>query len=256
MLATNVKLTQPEEKKGMASYLVTGGVPLCGRVRISGSKNAALGIIAAAMVVDGPSRIENLPHVSDINTLLTICRNIGAEVEWIDSTTVRINPQTINTYHATDEQVRSLRGSYYLLGALLGRFGKVCLALPGGCDFGSRPIDQHLKGFEALGATAEETQCEVSLKAERLTGSNVFLDIVSVGATINIMLAAVKAQGVTVIDNAAKEPHIVDVANFLNAMGVNVRARGRMSFVFQDVPYCRGDAVTPLFPIRLRPAHT
>lgn len=212
----------------MSSYRIRGGKRLTGEVPISGSKNAALGVLAAAMAVDGPSVIENLPQVSDIKILLKIFAKLGAEVEWLSDDSVRIDPTTVETHKALMEEVHQLRGSYYLLGAFLGRFKKVRLLLPGGCDFGSRPIDLHIKGFTALGATEHPMQGGViHLDAERgLKGSSIFLDIVSVGATINIMLAAVHAEGTTVIDNAAKEPHIVDVANFLNAMGAEVRGAG------------------------------
>lgn len=212
----------------MSSYRIRGGKRLVGDVPISGSKNAALGVLAAAMAVDGPSVIENLPQVSDIKILLTIFEKLGAEVEWLSEDSVRIDPMTVTTHEALMEEVHKLRGSYYLLGAFLGRFKQVRLLLPGGCDFGSRPIDLHIKGFTSLGATEHPMQGGViHLDAERgLKGSSIFLDIVSVGATINIMLAAVHAEGTTVIDNAAKEPHIVDVANFLNAMGAEVRGAG------------------------------
>lgn len=211
----------------MSSYTIQGGHRLCGQVKISGSKNAALGVLAAAMAVDGPSIIENLPQVLDIHILLDIFIALGATVERLSENTVRIDPRTVQNSDARLESVRQLRGSYYLLGAFLGRFHEVKMYLPGGCDLGSRPIDLHIKGFEALGAEYHmEQDGVISLKADKLQGTGIFLDQVSVGATINIMLAAVRAEGTTVIDNAAREPHIVDVANFLNAMGADIRGAG------------------------------
>lgn len=224
----------------MSSYIVKGGQRLEGRVKISGSKNAALGVIAAAMAVDGPSIIENLPEVIDIHLLLGICQELGAKVEYLDNGTVKIDPRTVNTSTALLESVKKLRGSYYLLGAFLGRFSEVCMYLPGGCNLGKRPIDLHIKGFESLGADFQMTEDEIiSLKADKLQGASIFLDQVSVGATINIMLAAVHIPGTTVIDNAAREPHIVDVANFLNTMGADIRGAGT------DVIRIRGKSVLP-----------
>ena len=210
----------------MSSYKITGGHPLSGHVKIGGSKNASLAVLAAAMVLDGPCVIENLPTISDVDVLLQIFSDIGATVEYLAPGKVRLDATTINTHEVLHDRVTKLRGSYYLLGALLGRFGKVALRMPGGCDFGVRPIDLHLKGFQALGAETEVGYGIVSCHADALTGGGVFLDTVSVGATVNIMLAAVKANGKTVIDNAAREPHIVDVANFLNAMGADIRGAG------------------------------
>ena len=210
----------------MGSYIIKGGKALKGKVKIGGSKNASLAVLAAAMVIDGPCIIDNLPAISDIDVLLQIFSDIGATVEYLEPGKVRLDARTINTHEVLHDRVTQLRGSYYLLGALLGRFGKVALRMPGGCDFGSRPIDLHLKGFQALGAKTELGHGIVSCQSEALTGGGIFLDTVSVGATVNIMLAAVKARGKTVIDNAAREPHIVDVANFLNAMGADVRGAG------------------------------
>lgn len=224
----------------MSSYIIKGGNKLEGRVKISGSKNAALGVIAAAMAVDGPSIIENLPEVIDIHLLLDICQELGAEVTYLDNGTVRIDPRKVTTSTALLESVKKLRGSYYLMGAFLGRFGEICMYLPGGCNLGKRPIDLHIKGFESLGAAFHITEDEmVFLKAPKLQGASIFLDQVSVGATINIMLAAVHAEGTTVIDNAAREPHIVDVANFLNTMGADIRGAGT------DVIRIKGKAILP-----------
>ncbi|MDD2533442.1 MAG: UDP-N-acetylglucosamine 1-carboxyvinyltransferase [Eubacteriales bacterium] len=210
----------------MASYLVRGGLRLTGDVTISGSKNAALGIIAAATILDGPCKIENIPDVADINVLLEIIKSLGAEIRRDSEGSLYIDPMPIDSWSADNERVRSIRGSYYLLGAMLGRFQNASILMPGGCNFGTRPIDQHMKGFEALGAHVSIEHGRISLHAEKLKGENIFLDVVSVGATINIMIAATKAEGITVIENAAKEPHIVDVANFLNTMGANIRGAG------------------------------
>lgn len=233
----------------MSSYLVRGGNKLSGKVRISGSKNAALGVLAAAMAVDGPSIIENVPEIIDINILLGIFRELGAEVDVLAEGTVKINPTTVTDSEALLESVRKLRGSYYLLGAFLGRFGQVRMFLPGGCDLGSRPIDLHIKGFESLGAKFEmEENGIISLKADRLKGSSIFLDQVSVGATINIMLAAVHAEGTTVIDNAAREPHIVDVANFLNSAGANIRGAGTEVIRIEGRPHLGAEMTYAIIP--------
>ena len=217
-----------QEMRGntLASYIVRGGNRLCGDVTISGSKNAALGIISAAMLLDGACKIENIPDVADINVMIEICKELGAQVRRDAEGCIYVDPQTINTHEAVQDKVRSIRGSYYLLGALLGRFGQASLYMPGGCNFGTRPIDQHMKGFEAMGAEVLIEHGIINVKAENLRGEHIFLDVVSVGATINLMIAAVKANGVTVIENAAREPHIVDVANFLNTMGANIRGAG------------------------------
>ena len=210
----------------MRSYLIKGGKPLNGRVKIGGSKNASLAVLSAAMAADGPCVIDNLPAISDIDTLLQIFSDVGATVERLGPGKVRLDARTIHTHEVLHDRVTKLRGSYYLLGTLLGRFGKVALRMPGGCDFGVRPIDLHLKGFQSLGAETSVAHGIVSCEARELTGGGIFLDTDSVGATVNIMLAAVKAKAKTVIDNAPREPHIVDVANFLNAMGADVRGAG------------------------------
>ncbi|MDD2427044.1 MAG: UDP-N-acetylglucosamine 1-carboxyvinyltransferase [Eubacteriales bacterium] len=232
----------------MRTYHIEGGHRLAGDVPIGGSKNAALAIIAAAMVVDGPSVIENLPEVRDIDTLLKICSDLGAKVERQNSTCVRIDPSSINTHEAMQPLMESIRGSYYLMGALLGRFKKVKLRMPGGCDFGSRPIDLHLKGFQALGARTEVAHGNVSCEADQLVGGSVFLDTVSVGATVNIILAAVKAEGKTVIDNAAREPHIVDLANFLNTMGADIRGAGTDVIRIEGRPYLPANQEYAIIP--------
>ena len=213
----------------MEKLVVKGGKRLCGEVIISGAKNAAVAIIPAALLVDGVCIIENIPAIKDVTVICSILEELGATVEFLDKYTVRIDSSNVNKYTAPYEHVRKMRASYYLLGALLGRIKKADVALPGGCNFGSRPIDQHLKGFRALGAViddcAEETGA-IYAETDGLVGTDIYLDVVSVGATINIMLAAALARGTTIIENVAKEPHIVDVANFLNAMGANIKGAG------------------------------
>lgn len=210
----------------MASYIIRGGQRLVGEVTVSGSKNAALGIIAASTILDGPCRIENIPDVADINVLLEICKTLGAQIKRDHEGALLIDPTAIITHEVTHDKVRSIRGSYYLLGAMLARFRRASIYMPGGCNFGPRPIDQHMKGFEALGAVVTIEYGKIQLDADALKGEHIFLDVVSVGATINIMIAAAKAEGTTVIENAAREPHIVDVANFLNTMGANIKGAG------------------------------
>ncbi len=212
----------------MEKFIINGQRKLHGSVNISGSKNSAVAIIPAVLLVDGVCEIDNVPGIKDVKMLLEIISKLGARVEdGIDkSNKVMIDAKGVNDYVATFDMVKALRASYYILGALLGRFKKAEVAFPGGCDFGSRPIDQHIKGFEALGATVEIDHGIIKVSAEKLVGTRIYLDVVSVGATVNIMLAACKAEGVTIIENPAKEPHIVDVANFLNAMGANVKGAG------------------------------
>ena len=210
----------------MKQYIIKGGRPLQGEVQIGGAKNAALGIIVAAIMADEPVLIENLPEVDDVKVLLDAIEGIGAVVERIDEHTVRINGAVINDVNVDDEYIRKIRGSYYLVGALLGKYKKAVVALPGGCQIGSRPIDQHLKGFEQLGATVTIHNGKIDAYAETLIGSHIYLDCPSVGATINIMMAASLAPGRTILENAAREPHVVDVANFLNSMGANIKGAG------------------------------
>lgn len=226
----------------MEKYVINGGNVLNGEVTISGAKNAAVAIIPAVILCDEPCRIENIPNISDVSLIGRILQQLGAEVKRIDKSTLFIDPRKINSFVATDDLVRGMRASYYLLGALLGRFHQAKVALPGGCNFGARPIDQHLKGFQALGARHELVNgaiIDVS-SGSRLKGNNVYMDVVSVGATMNIMLAAVKAEGLTVIENAAKEPHIVDLANFLNSMGAQIRGAGTDVIKIRGVDYLRG----------------
>lgn len=210
----------------MEQYMIKGGNPLVGEVVISGAKNAALGILAASIMTDEDVIIENLPDVSDINVLLEAIEEIGAKVERIDRHTVKINGSTIHDISVDDEYIRKIRASYYFLGSLLGKYKSAQVPLPGGCNIGSRPIDQHLKGFSALGADVRIENGAVIVHAIDLVASHIYLDLVSVGATINIMMAATMAEGQTIIENAAKEPHIVDVANFLNSMGANIKGAG------------------------------
>ena len=210
----------------MNQYIMKGGSPLVGDVVISGAKNAALGILAASIMTDDDVIIENLPDVRDINVLLEAIQEIGARVDRIDRHTVKINGSTIREVSVDDEYIRRIRASYYFIGALLGKYKSAQVPLPGGCDIGSRPIDQHLKGFRALGAKIEIECGAVHAHAIDLVGAHIYLDMVSVGATINIMMAAAMAEGMTIIENAAKEPHVVDVANFLNSMGANIKGAG------------------------------
>lgn len=210
----------------MEQYIMKGGNPLVGEVTISGAKNAALGILAASIMTDEDVTIENLPDVRDINVLLEAIEKIGAYVKRIDAHTVLINARNIREVSVDDEYIRKIRASYYFIGALLGKYKSAEVPLPGGCNIGSRPIDQHLKGFRALGASVEVENGAVVAHAIDLVGSHLYLDVVSVGATINIMMAATLAEGETIIENPAKEPHVVDVANFLNSMGANVKGAG------------------------------
>lgn len=210
----------------MEQYIIKGGKPLHGEVTIGGAKNAALGILSAAIMTDETVTIENLPNVRDINVLLQAMEGIGAKIERINEHVVKINGSNISRINIDYEFIRKIRASYYLLGALLGKYSQAQVALPGGCNIGSRPIDQHIKGFEALGASVKIEYGMIHASAEKLVGNHIYLDMVSVGATINIMLAACMAEGQTTIENAAKEPHIVDVANFLNSMGANIKGAG------------------------------
>ena len=210
----------------MEQYVIKGGNPLVGEVEIAGAKNAALAILAAAIMTDETILIENLPDVRDINVLLEAIAGIGAQVERIDKSTVKINGSTIGDVSVDYEYIKKIRASYYLLGALLGKYKHAEVPLPGGCNIGSRPIDQHLKGFRALGADVDIMHGAIVAKADELHGSHIFLDVVSVGATINIMMAASLAPGRTILENAAREPHVVDVANFLNSMGANIKGAG------------------------------
>jgi len=209
-------------------YVIRGGRPLSGEVSVSGAKNAALGVIAASSLVEGVTRIENIPKILDVTLMLEILRELGAKVRLVNGSTVEIDSTSIVNTSASYEAMRKIRGSYYFIGALLGRFGHAVVAMPGGCDLGVRPIDQHIKGFEALGAEVKVKSGFIHATARegRLKGAHVYFDVITVGATINVMIAATMADGLTVIENAAKEPHVVDTANFLNSMGANITGAG------------------------------
>lgn len=239
------KTAQTEKRYGSVPHLdkfvINGGLPLKGEVTVSGAKNAAVAIIPAVILADEPCRIENIPNISDVTFIANILAEIGAKVRRINKSTLEIDPTGIRTSIATYEQVKGMRASYYLLGALLGKFNQAQVAMPGGCDFGVRPVDQHLKGFAALGAKHELINgAVISVSAEQLVGAHIYLDVVSVGATMNIMLAAVKAQGMTVLENAAKEPHVVDLANFLNSMGADIRGAGTDVIKIRGVQHLHG----------------
>ncbi|HIU67591.1 MAG TPA: UDP-N-acetylglucosamine 1-carboxyvinyltransferase [Candidatus Caccomorpha excrementavium] len=210
----------------MEQYIIKGGKPLAGEVCIGGAKNAALGILAAAVMADETVTIENLPDIRDINVLLQAIQEIGATVERVDRHTAKINGANIHSVIVDNDYIRRIRASYYMLGSLLGKYKHAQVAFPGGCNIGSRPIDQHIKGFEALGAQVQIQHGLIQAEAAKLTGSHIYLDCASVGATINIMMAACLADGQTIIENPAKEPHVVDVANFLNSMGANIKGVG------------------------------
>lgn len=228
----------------MEQYVIKGGNPLVGEVTIGGAKNAALGILAAAIMSDEDVLIDNLPDVSDINVLLQAIASIGADVVRIHRNAVKINGKNIHSYCIDDGFIRKIRASYYLLGALLGKYKEAEVALPGGCNIGSRPIDQHIKGFRALGAKVEINNSMIVAKAEQLKARHIYLDVVSVGATINIMMAAAMAEGRTILENAAKEPHIVDVANFLNSMGADIKGAGTDVIRIQGVQKLHGTEYT------------
>ena len=210
----------------MEQYVIRGGIPLVGEVEIAGAKNAALPILSAAIMSDETVTLENLPDVNDINVLIEAIEKIGAHVERVDRHTVKINGSTIRDWAVDYESIKKIRASYYLLGALLGKYKEAEVPLPGGCNIGSRPIDQHLKGFRAIGADCRISHGTVIAKCRKMVGAHIYLDVVSVGATINIMIAASRAEGRTIIENAAKEPHVVDAANFLNSMGANIKGAG------------------------------
>lgn len=210
----------------MEQYVIKGGKPLSGEVEIGGAKNAALAILAAAIMTEDTVIIDNVPDVSDTNVLLQAMQEIGVIVERVGRHSLKINSRNVSNYRVEYEYINKIRASYYLLGALLGRFNNAEVALPGGCAIGSRPIDQHLKGFKALGAKVDIAHGMVCAKADSLRGNHIYMDVVTVGATINIMMAAALANGKTIIENAAKEPHVVDLANFLNSMGANIKGAG------------------------------
>lgn len=237
------KVSDDATKEGyiLIKYIVQGGTKLSGSVTISGAKNAAVAILPATLLVSGPCRIENVPDISDVRLLLEILRDMGAEIHRYGRNTLEIDCSRARNATAPIELVRRIRASYYLIGAELGRFGHAYVAMPGGCNFGVRPIDRHIKGFELLGSTVTIGEnAIIDAAAERLEGSSVYFDEASVGATVNVILAAVKAKGLTVIENAAKEPHIVDLANFLNSMGADIRGAGTDTIKIRGVEHMHG----------------
>lgn len=222
-------------------YIINGGNRLEGEVEVSGAKNAAVAILPAVVLSDGICRIENIPNIADVASSLEILAHLGARVRRINKNTVEIDPRGVSPVVVPHDLARQMRASYYFIGVLLGRFGTARVSMPGGCNFGVRPIDQHLKGFTALGAEVSPMeQGMIEVTAQRLVGNSIYLDMVSVGATVNIMLAAVRARGTTVIENAAKEPHIVDLANFLNTMGADVRGAGTDVIKIRGVDHLDG----------------
>ena len=224
----------------MEKFVIIGGKRLIGSVKISGAKNAAVAILPGVLLAESPCIIENLPEISDVTAICSVLRELGASVRFINASTVEIDPTGVNSFIVSKEMAQSMRASSYFLGALLGRMNRARVAPPGGCDFGVRPIDQHIKGFEALGAKVTIENGMVEARTGRLGGGSIYLDVVSVGATVNIMLAAVKARGVTVIENAAREPHIVDLANFLNSMGANIMGAGTNVIKIRGVEHLHG----------------
>lgn len=232
----------------MDRLIIRGQKRLKGEVTVSGAKNAALGVLPAALLLNDSCVIENVPNILDIAILRRIMESLGTKFEEIDANTLKVDTSQVNSYMATSDDMHRLRGSYYLMGALLGRFKKAVVTFPGGCNFGVRPIDQHIKGFESLGAKVEIEHGHIKLTAHKLVGANIYLDVVSVGATINIMLAAVKAEGLTTIENAAKEPYIVDIANFLNAMGADIKGAGTDIIRIRGGKELKGNVVHSIIP--------
>jgi len=232
----------------LEKLVVKGPTPLKGEVTISGAKNAAVAILPATLLIDGVCTIENLPNISDIKISCEILEKLGAKITWNNKNSITIDTTNINTTKAPLDLTSKFRASYYLIGAMLSRKGEIEVGMPGGCKLGARPIDQHIKGFERLGATVTVEKGTISAKAKKLTGNSIYMDIVSVGATINVMLSAVLAKGTTTIDNAAKEPHIVDVANFLNTMGADIRGAGTDMIKINGVEKLSGNATYSVVP--------
>ena len=232
----------------MEKLVINGGTPLKGEVSIGGAKNAAVAILPAALLINGKCTIENIPNISDVKISCEILKKLGVKIDWIVKNTVTVDASNVTEHKAPLDMTSKFRASYYLIGALLSRCRDVEVGLPGGCNLGARPIDQHIKGFEALGAVVDVSKGKIHAKADKLVGSSVYLDVVSVGATINIMLASVLAEGTTVIDNAAKEPHVVDVANFLNTMGADIRGAGTDMIKINGVPELKGGATYSVVP--------
>jgi UDP-N-acetylglucosamine 1-carboxyvinyltransferase len=232
----------------MEKLVITGPTPLRGDVKISGAKNAAVAIIPATILINGICTIENLPNISDVKTYCEILESLGVKVTWINRHTVQIDSRKITSSTASLELTRKFRASYYLIGSLLGRCGRAEVGLPGGCNLGPRPIDQHIKGFESLGAHVDVSSGNITATCEKLKANSIYMDIVSVGATMNVMLASVLAEGTTTIDNAAKEPHIVDLANFLNTMGADIRGAGTDVIKVNGVKELKGNATYSIVP--------
>ena len=232
----------------MEKLVITGKTPLKGEVTISGAKNAAVAILPATLLIDGVCTIENLPNISDVKKSCEILEGLGAKIKWNTPNEITIDTRNITQTEASEELTSKFSASYYIIGSMLGRTGKISVGMPGGCKLGARPIDQHIKGFEALGAKVEVGQGKISASAEKLVGNSIYMDVVSVGATINVMLASVLAEGTTIIDNAAKEPHIVDVANFLNTMGADIRGAGTDVIKINGVKKLAGNGTYSIVP--------
>ena len=232
----------------MEKLVITGPTQLNGEVTISGAKNAAVAILPATLLIDGICTIDNIPNISDVKISCEILEKLGAKITWNTPNEITIDTRNITTTVAPLDLTRKFRASYYIIGAMLGRKGEIQVGMPGGCKLGARPIDQHIKGFEALGASVEVEKGNITAKADKLIGNSVYMDVVSVGATINVMLSAVLAEGTTIIDNAAKEPHIVDVANFLNTMGADIRGAGTDVIKINGVKKLSGNASYSVVP--------
>ena len=232
----------------MEKLIIKGGTPLKGEVNISGAKNAAVAIIPATLLINGVCKIENVPNISDVKISCKILEKLGAKITWDGPNEITVDTRNISTTNAPMELTSKFRASYYIIGAMLSRMGDIKVGMPGGCQLGARPIDQHIKGFEALGATVDVSSGSIKAHADSLTGTSIYMDITSVGATINVMLSAVLANGTTIIDNAAKEPHIVDVANFLNTMGADIRGAGTDVIKINGVPELKGGATYSVVP--------
>ena len=232
----------------MEKLLIKGPTNLRGEVTINGAKNAAVAIIPATLLINGTCTIENVPHISDVEISCEILSKLGAKITWVDNNTLSIDTTDITTTKAPMDLTSKFRASYYLIGSMLGRKKSIQVGMPGGCNLGARPIDQHIKGFESLGATVNVSKGKITATADKLEGTSIYMDIVSVGATINVMLASVLAEGTTTIDNAAKEPHIVDVANFLNTMGADIRGAGTDMIKINGVPELKGGTTYSVVP--------
>ena len=232
----------------MEKLVITGNTPLKGEVTISGAKNAAVAILPATLLIDGICTIENLPNISDVKKSCEILEGLGAKITWNTPNEITIDTRNIEKTEASEELTSKFRASYYIIGSMLGRKGKISVGMPGGCKLGARPIDQHIKGFEALGATVDVGQGKIIASADKLVGNSIYMDVVSVGATINVMLSAVLAEGTTTIDNAAKEPHVVDVANFLNTMGADIRGAGTDVIKINGVKKLSGNSTYSVVP--------